>query len=59
MLKTTQSPEGGTTKVFEDSGAPMTWGLKKSNQFKTKGCQFKDPECGVDLKIVGGTMGSC
>jgi hypothetical protein len=59
MLKTTESPDGGTTKVLEASGAPITWGLRKSNPFKTEGCQFKDPDCGVDPKTDCGTMGSC
>lgn len=58
-LKTVQSPDGGTTKVIEASGVPISWGLKKKNPFRQEGCHFSDPKCGVDPKVDCGIMGSC
>jgi hypothetical protein len=58
-LKTIPAPDGGSTKVIEASGIPITCGLKKANPFKKDGCQFGDPGCAVDPKTDCGTMGAC
>jgi hypothetical protein len=58
LLKGVPSPTGGTTKVVEGGGVPITRGLKQGNPFRKEGCAFKDPECRVNPKVDCGKMGA-
>ena len=54
--KVGKSQGGELRVVMEEGGVPLTQGLKESNPFRTRGCQYGDSECLVDQRQDCGVM---